>query len=420
MHHLFVLGVNHKTASLSLRERVAFGPERIDDALAALTSVPGVREGVILSTCNRTELYCAVDSGASEEVALWLSHFQHLAEDELQPALYQLQDGEAVRHLMRVAAGLDSLVLGEPQILGQVKQALDTASKQGAVKGLLNRLFQRTFGVAKRVRTETEIGAYGVSVAYVAVTLARQIFGDLSQVKVLLIGAGETIELVGQHLHGHSVSQMTVANRTLLRAQAIAGDWQADVITLNEIPQVLPDVDLVISSTASPLPILGKGLVERALKQRRNKPMLLIDIAVPRDIEEEVGELPDAYLYTVDDLQNIVAENQRHREQAARQAEQIVQDEREQFMNWFRSLSAQNHVRLYRQQADEIRQEQLAQALRKLEQGDDAAAVLSELSERLTNKLIHAPTEALRQAGEAEDKSSLLLLSQALRLDEKN
>ncbi len=420
MHHLFVLGVNHKTASLSLRERVAFGPERIDDALAALTSVPGVREGVILSTCNRTELYCAVDSGASEEVALWLSHFQHLTEDELQPALYQLQDGEAVRHLMRVAAGLDSLVLGEPQILGQVKQALDTASKQGAVKGLLNRLFQRTFGVAKRVRTETEIGAYGVSVAYVAVTLARQIFGDLSQVKVLLIGAGETIELVGQHLYGHSVSQMTVANRTLIRAQAIAGAWQADVITLNEIPQVLPEVDLVISSTASPLPILGKGLVERALKQRRNKPMLLIDIAVPRDIEEEVGELSDAYLYTVDDLQNIVAENQRHREQAARQAEQIVQDEREQFMNWFRSLSAQNHVRLYRQQADDIRQEQLAVALRKLEQGEDAAAVLSELSERLTNKLIHAPTEALRQAGEAEDKSSLLLLSQALRLDEKN
>ncbi|MBB6054148.1 glutamyl-tRNA reductase [Tolumonas osonensis] len=420
MHHLFVLGVNHKTASLSLRERVAFGPERIDDALAALTSVPGVKEGVILSTCNRTELYCAVDSGASEAVALWLSRFQHLTEDELQPALYQLQDGEAVRHLMRVAAGLDSLVLGEPQILGQVKQALDTASKQGSVKGLLNRLFQRTFSVAKRVRTETEIGAYGVSVAYVAVTLARQIFGDLSQVNVLLIGAGETIELVGQHLHGQSVAQMTVANRTLLRAQAIAGAWQADVITLNEIPQVLPDVDLVISSTASPLPILGKGMVERALKQRRNKPMLLIDIAVPRDIEEEVGELSDAYLYTVDDLQTIVAENQRHREQAARQAEQIVQDEREQFMNWFRSLSSQTQVRVYRQQADTIRQEQLALALRKIEQGEDAAAVLTELSERLTNKLIHTPTEALRQAGESDDKTALLLLSQALRLDEKN
>ncbi|NCB57680.1 MAG: glutamyl-tRNA reductase [Gammaproteobacteria bacterium] len=420
MHHLFVLGVNHKTASLSLRERVAFGPERIDDALTALTSVPGVREGVILSTCNRTELYCAVDSGASEEVALWLSRFQHLSDDELQPALYQMQDAEAVRHLMRVAAGLDSLVLGEPQILGQVKQALDTASKQGSVKGLLNRLFQRTFSVAKRVRTETEIGAYGVSVAYVAVTLARQIFGDLSQVKVLLIGAGETIELVGQHLYGQSVSQMTVANRTLLRAQAIAGAWQADVITLNEIPQVLPDVDLVISSTASPLPILGKGMVERALKQRRNKPMLLIDIAVPRDIEEEVGELSDAYLYTVDDLQSIVAENQRHREHAARQAEQIVQDEREQFMNWFRSLSAQTQVRTYRQQADAIRQEQLSQALRKLEQGEDAATVLAEFSERLTNKLIHAPTEALRQAGEAGDKTSLSLLSQALQLDEKN
>lgn len=420
MQHLFVLGVNHKTASLSLRERVAFGPERIDEALSALTSVPGVKEGVILSTCNRTELYCALEPGASEDVSSWLAKFQHLTEDELQPSLYHFQDAEAVKHLMRVSAGLDSLVLGEPQILGQVKQALDTASKKGAVKGLLNRLFQRTFSVAKRVRTETEIGAYGVSVAYVAVSLARQIFGDLSQVKVLLVGAGETIELAGQHLHGQSVKQMTVANRTLMRAQAIAGAWQANVITLNEIPDVLPDVDLVISSTASPLPILGKGMVERALRQRKYKPMLLIDIAVPRDIEEEVGELSDAYLYTVDDLQNIVAENQRHREQAARQAEQIVLEEREQFMGWFKGLSAQGLVRTYRQKSDEIRQEQLSLILKQLEQGGDPAQLMAQLSEQLTNKLIHTPTEALRRAGEKDDKAALLLLTQALGLENNN
>lgn len=420
MQHLFVLGVNHKTASLSLRERVAFGPERIDEALSALTSVPGVKESVILSTCNRTELYCAVEPGCSESVSSWLSQFQHLSDDELQPSLYHFQDAEAVKHLMRVSAGLDSLVLGEPQILGQVKQALDKATKQGSVKGLLNRLFQRTFSVAKRVRTETEIGAYGVSVAYVAVSLARQIFGDLSQVNVLLIGAGETIELAGQHLHGQSVKQMTVANRTILRAQAIATEWQANVITLNEIPDVLPDVDLVISSTASPLPILGKGMVERALRQRKYKPMLLIDIAVPRDIEEEVGELSDAYLYTVDDLQNIVEENQRHREQAARQAEQIVLEEREQFMGWFKGLSAQSLVRNYRQKADEIRQEQLALILKQLEQGGDPARLMTQLSEQLTNKLIHSPTEALRHAGEKDDKEGLMLLTQALGLENNN
>lgn len=417
MQHLFVLGVNHKTASVSLRERVAFGPERIDHALVSLLDVPGVQEGVILSTCNRTEIYCAVEQGAYDSVVSWLSHFQHIPTDEIQPSLYQYQDGEAVKHLMRVASGLDSLVLGEPQILGQVKQSLEMAVKHNTVSRLLQRLFQRTFGVAKRVRTETEIGAYGVSVAYVAVTLAKQIFGDLTDVKVLLIGAGETIELVGQHLHGQSVRQMTVANRTLQRAQTVAEPWQANVVTLNDIPEVLPDVDLVISSTASPLPILGKGLVERALKVRRNKPMLLIDIAVPRDIEAEVGDLADAYLYTVDDLQSIVAENQQHREQAARQAEVIVQDERQQFMQWLHGLSSQQEVRLYRSQSDAQRQQLLTEALHQLEKGDDPADVLNAFSQRLMNKLIHAPTEALRQAGEQNDQAQLLTLSQALQIE---
>ena len=414
---LFVLGLNHRTASLSLRERLAFGPEKLASALAALCQLDGVREGCLLSTCNRTEIYADVEPAAQAMLSLWWSQFCRVTPDELGSCLYQHQEGEAVRHLMRVACGLDSLVLGEPQILGQLKSAVEQARQQGAVKSLLGRLFERSFSVAKRVRTETEIGANGVSVAFVAVSLARQIFADLSQTQVLLIGAGETIELAGRHLQSHQVQHMTVANRTLARAQELASQWQADVITLNEIPTVLPDVDVVVSSTASPLPLLGKGLIERVLKQRRHKPMLLIDLAVPRDIEEEVGSLADAYLYTVDDLQGIVAENQSSRQQAARQAELLIDEEKEAFMAWYQGLPAQEQIRRYRQSAAQLQHDELQRALQLLSQGHAPDQVVTELAHRLTNKLIHAPTEALRQASEAGDRQTLALLSQSLRLD---
>lgn len=414
---LFVLGLNHRTASLSLRERLAFGPEKLASALAALCQLDGVREGCLLSTCNRTEIYADVEPAAQAMLSLWWSQFCRVTPDELGSCLYQHQEGEAVRHLMRVACGLDSLVLGEPQILGQLKSAVEQARQQGAVKSLLGRLFERSFSVAKRVRTETEIGANGVSVAFVAVSLARQIFADLSQTRVLLIGAGETIELAGRHLQSHQVQHMTVANRTLARAQELASQWQADVITLNEIPTVLPDVDVVVSSTASPLPLLGKGLIERVLKQRRHKPMLLIDLAVPRDIEEEVGSLADAYLYTVDDLQGIVAENQSSRQQAARQAELLIDEEKEAFMAWYQGLPAQEQIRRYRQSAAQLQHDELQRALQLLSQGHAPDQVVTELAHRLTNKLIHAPTEALRQASEAGDRQTLALLSQSLRLD---
>ncbi len=414
---LFVLGLNHRTASLSLRERLAFGPEKLASALAALCQLDGVREGCLLSTCNRTEIYVDVEPAAQAMLSLWWSQFCRVTPDELGSCLYQHQEGEAVRHLMRVACGLDSLVLGEPQILGQLKSAVEQARQQGAVKSLLGRLFERSFSVAKRVRTETEIGANGVSVAFVAVSLARQIFADLSQTRVLLIGAGETIELAGRHLQSHQVQHMTVANRTLARAQELASQWQADVITLNEIPTVLPDVDVVVSSTASPLPLLGKGLIERVLKQRRHKPMLLIDLAVPRDIEEEVGSLADAYLYTVDDLQGIVAENQSSRQQAARQAELLIDEEKEAFMAWYQGLPAQEQIRRYRQSAAQLQHDELQRALQLLSQGHAPDQVVTELAHRLTNKLIHAPTEALRQASEAGDRQTLALLSQSLRLD---
>ena len=414
---LFVLGLNHRTASLSLRERLAFGPEKLASALAALCQLDGVREGCLLSTCNRTEIYADVEPAAQAMLSLWWSQFCRVTPDEMGACLYQHQEGEAVRHLMRVACGLDSLVLGEPQILGQLKSAVEQARQQGAVKSLLGRLFERSFSVAKRVRTETEIGANGVSVAFVAVSLARQIFADLSQTRVLLIGAGETIELAGRHLQSHQVQHMTVANRTLARAQELASQWQADVITLNEIPTVLPDVDVVVSSTASPLPLLGKGLIERVLKQRRHKPMLLIDLAVPRDIEEEVGSLADAYLYTVDDLQGIVAENQSSRQQAARQAELLIDEEKEAFMAWYQGLPAQEQIRRYRQSAAQLQHDELQRALQLLSQGHAPDQVVTELAHRLTNKLIHAPTEALRQASEAGDRQTLALLSQSLRLD---
>ncbi len=414
---LFVLGLNHRTASLSLRERLAFGPEKLASALAALCQLDGVREGCLLSTCNRTEIYADVEPAAQAMLRLWWSQFCRVTPDELGSCLYQHQEGEAVRHLMRVACGLDSLVLGEPQILGQLKSAVEQARQQGAVKSLLGRLFERSFSVAKRVRTETEIGANGVSVAFVAVSLARQIFADLGKTRVLLIGAGETIELAGRHLQSHQVQHMTVANRTLARAQELASQWQADVITLNEIPTVLPDVDVVVSSTASPLPLLGKGLIERVLKQRRHKPMLLIDLAVPRDIEEEVGSLADAYLYTVDDLQGIVAENQSSRQQAARQAELLINEEKEAFMAWYQGLPAQEQIRRYRQSAAQLQHDELQRALQLLSQGHAPDQVVTELAHRLTNKLIHAPTEALRQASEAGDRQTLALLSQSLRLD---
>ena len=414
---LLVLGINHKTAQLSLRERLAFGPERIDEALAGLLALPGVHEGCILSTCNRTELYCVVEPGQQDALRQWWCRLQHVAQQELEPALYHYQEGEAVRHLMRVASGLDSLVLGEPQILGQLKEAFTRAQQQECARSLLGRLFQRAFAVAKRVRTETEIGANAVSVAYAAISLAKQIFADLAGLRVLLIGAGETIELAGRHLRAQQIGAMTVANRTLARAQVLASAWGADVITLDEIPLVLPSVDMVVSSTASPLPILGKGMLERALRARRHKPMLLIDLAVPRDVEAEVGELPDAYLYTVDDLQGIVAENQSTRLQAARQAEYLIEEERAAFMGWYHSLPSQEQIRAFRAQAHALQQIELARARQQLQQGEAAELVLAELAHRLTNKLIHAPTAALRQAGEAGDREALAILSQGLGLD---
>jgi glutamyl-tRNA reductase len=404
---LFTLGLNHKTAPVEIRERLTFGPDVIAGALRSLGQQPGVEEALILSTCNRTEIYAVIGAEAEPRVRKWLSDFHGLPRDSVNPYLYHHQDLAGVQHLLRVSSGLDSMVLGEPQILGQVKSAFKIASQAGATGKLLGRLFQHAFAVAKQVRTDTSIGTSPVSVAFAAVSLARQIFSDLSQQCALLIGAGETIELAARHLHQHGIGRMVVANRTVERAQGLAGQFDAYAIALTELSHHLAEADIVISSTASPLPVLGKGAMESALKKRKHRPVFLVDIAVPRDIEAEVGELEDAYLYTVDDLQEVVEDNMRSRWEAAKQAEEIVELNADEFMGWVRSLDAVSLVQGYRGQAEAMRDEVLQRALRQLANGKPADETLRYLAHTLTNKLIHVPSTRIRQAGAAGENQLL-------------
>ncbi|WP_305816166.1 glutamyl-tRNA reductase [Photobacterium leiognathi] len=417
---LLALGINHKTASVDLREKVAFSPEKLTLALQQLKNHPEVLSGVIVSTCNRTEVYCEISQSGPGVIIDWLTKFHQITVEELMPSLYFHEEQAAARHLMRVACGLDSLVLGEPQILGQVKQSYSESKDIEAVGGTLEKLFQKTFTVAKRVRTETDIGGNAVSVAYAACSLARQIFESLSGVTILLVGAGETIELVSRHVVEQGCNSLIVANRTRERAEGIAREFGAEVISLEEIPEHLHRADIVISSTASPLPIVGKGMVEAALKQRRHQPMLLVDIAVPRDIEQQVGELNDAYLYSVDDLHSIVEKNREQRKVAAIQAEAIVSEESAAFMQWLRSLEAVDSIRDYRQFADQIKQELLQRSLQAIANGTDPEKALAELSNKLTNKLIHAPTKAMQQVAKNGESDKLVVIREALGLDSYN
>lgn len=414
---IFALGVNHKTASVALREQVAFTPEQLHQALPALREQTGVAEAVILSTCNRTELYC--HGATSTDMLLgWLAGYHRIPLEQLREHCYAYQDDAAIEHLMAVASGLDSLVLGEPQILGQVKQAYQFARNQASVGTVMERLFQSTFRVAKTVRSETKVGENAVSVAFAAVNLARQIFAELPQSRVLLVGAGDTAELVAQHLTEHGVQQLMVANRTLERAQVVANRFQGQAHTLGELPELLPQADIVISSTASPLPIVGKGLIEKALKERKRRPILLIDLAVPRDIEEQVNELDGAYLYTVDDLQGIITENLRNREEAAEEAKVIIAEHTEAFSAWLRQLDHVDVIRDYRQRVQQMAQEQLQRAQNQLTSGKSPEAVLQELTQRLTNQFLHQPTQLMREAGAAGDDLTLAVFQRLIADDE--
>lgn len=414
---LLAIGLNHKTAPIEVRERLTFGPDIIAGALRDLKGRPGINEAVVLSTCNRTELYCAVADGGEETVRAWLGGFHGIDSERLNPYLYAYAERDAIAHLLRVASGLDSMVLGEPQILGQVKSAYQTAADCTATGKLLCRLFQHAFSVAKTVRTDTAIGSSPVSVAFAAVSLARQIFSDLSKQTAMLIGAGETIELAARHLYQNGIGRIIVANRTVERAHELASQFDGFAITLTEITNHLAGADIVISSTASPLPVLGKGAVERALKARRRRPMFMVDIAVPRDIEPEVASLNDVYLYTVDDLQGVVDEGLRSRQEAAIQAEEIIALHAEEFMAWLRSLDAAGLIHDYRHRAERLRDEVLERAQRQLEAGKAPAEVLSFLAHTLTNKLLHAPSTRLRQAARDGDAEILVAANELFQLD---
>ncbi|MCC4291140.1 glutamyl-tRNA reductase [Vreelandella aquamarina] len=410
---LLALGINHRTATVAVREQVAFTPTQLESALAELRSLPHISEAAVLSTCNRTELYCVTDTAGEQTVLDWLGRFHNLRVEELSRCAYHYHDNDAARHLMRVAVGLDSMVLGEPQILGQLKDAYQQARQAKGLGGELERLFQHTFAVAKQVRTETGIGKNPVSVAYAAVSMASRIFDDFSRANALLIGAGETIELVARHLHEAGVRQLTVANRTRERAEQVSSSLGGTAITLPEIPDALEHADIVISSTASPLPILGKGMVERALKKRRHRPVFMVDIAVPRDIEPEVGELADVFLYTVDDLEEVIEENRRHRQVAADQAESLIEHGVGSWQHERRIRNGGEVIRDYRRHGEALRDQARDQALERLAKGEDPVKVVERLAHQLASRLMHQPTLTIREAASQENHD---LLSAAPRL----
>ena len=412
--NLVAVGVNHTTADVELRERLAFSTQQAQAALASLRDVPGVCEAALLSTCNRTELYCLTDDSAPDLVA-WMAERRHLSRDKIEPVLYQHQGEEALEHMMRVAGGLDSLVLGEPQILGQMREAYARAHEAGLLNGELSRLFQEVFSVAKRIRTETGIGANPVSVAYAAVSFARHIFADLKKSRALLICAGEMIELVARHLSEQQVREITIANRTQARASELAASVGGRGISLEELPVALENADILISCTAAPLPILGKGMVERALKQRRHRPMFMVDIAVPRDIEPEVGNLDDVYLYTVDHLQEAIQENVRARQDAAREASELIRDAIVRHRRQRREQDAVGVLRDYRENRTRMAADELDKALQQLNNGGDAEEVLRRFQHSLVNKWLHSPSVALRKMA-AEGRAEALLVARELLL----
>lgn len=410
---LIALGLNHQTAPVSLREQIAFDSERTGPALRELLGLPGVREAALLSTCNRTEIYASIEDGHESLAVDWLARNRGMGETTLRDYLYRHADADAVRHLFRVATGLDSLVLGEPQILGQVKQAWSMAREASALGSPMDRLFQQCFSVAKRVRTDTRIGANPVSVAFAGVRLAQQVFAELDRATVMLVGAGETVELAARHLVDARVKRLLVANRTLDHAQQLASRFGGYALGLQDIGRHLAEADVVICATASRDPVILKSAVESALAQRRHRPMFMLDLAVPRDIEASVAELDDVYLYTIDDLELVIEENRRSRRDAATEAEAIIDLQVEHFMRWWRGAQRQDVLKRLRGHGENLRDQALVRARQQLLAGRDPEDVLQQLAHGLTNKLLHAPTTALRQAALGGDVE---LLRQAEKL----
>lgn len=430
---LHLVGINHNTAGIDLREKVAFPPEIVADALQQLFGLDIVSEAVILSTCNRTEIYTSLaepkseegsedqlqdsaeESGEEKQQALlqWLSEYHELDSADVSRCLYSFAGDDVIRHLMKVSCGLDSMILGEPQILGQIKSAYAVSKDLRVVSSELGSAFEESFSIAKEVRTDTAIGENPVSVAYAAVSLAERIFNNLPSLSILLIGAGRTVELVARHLVEKGVKKLVVANRTLDNALEIANRFSGHGALLSDIPELLVDADIVVSSTNSQLPLLGKGTVERALRERRHKPMLLVDLAVPRDIEQEVAQVADAYLYSIDDISSVIEDSQKSRADAAAQAESIIERGVEEYRKKLRSLNAVATLRAFRGKADEIREAELQKAIKSLDKGESAEQVIESLARGITNKLIHSPSVQMKEAS-AEGRDDILTLIQEM------
>jgi glutamyl-tRNA reductase len=411
---LFAFGINHQTAPLALREQVVFNAENLVQALRDLVDRNPVKEAAIISTCNRTEVYC--DTAEPRQALSWLAEYHKLKAQQLEPYVYQLPREQAVKHAFRVASGLDSMVLGEPQILGQFKDAVRTAEEAGTLGLLLNKLFQRTFSVAKAVRSETEIGASTVSMASAAVRFAERIYPSIAEQSTLFIGAGEMIELTATHFGARHPRHMTFANRTVERAQGLAERFRGRAISLNDLPSQLAVHDIIVSCTASMLPIIGKGLIESALRARKHRPLLIVDLAVPRDVETEVGALDDVFLCTVDDLGKMAREGLDKRESAVAQAEAIIETQVGDFMQWFDNRELVPTIRALRDDAERARRHEVERAVRLLARGDDAAKVLEQLSHSLTNKFLHAPTHALNHANDDEREQLVNMLRRLYQL----
>jgi glutamyl-tRNA reductase len=417
--HLLTLGLNHQTAPLALRERVAFVPEEVGGTITRLrdrladANRGRLTEAAIVSTCNRTELYCAVEQpqAAGPALADFVAEEKRLDADEFRRSAYLLPQADAVRHAFRVASGLDSMVLGEPQILGQMKQAERLSRAAGGLGLLLNHLFQRTFAVAKEVRSSTEIGAHSVSMAAAAVRVAESIFGELTDSDVLLVGAGEMIELTATHIAARRPKSITVANRTVERAASLAHRFQGRAMCLADLPDSLARFDIVVSCTASTLPIIGLGMVERAVKHRRHRPMFIVDLAVPRDVEPEVARLEDVYVHTVDDLGRIVATGTENRQAAVAQAEAIIETRVRDFDAWIRSRAAVPVIQGLRSRAESLSAQEIDRARKLLARGESPEAVIEKLAQALTNKFLHAPVSALHQAAGQDEASRAQLLA---------
>jgi len=416
---LFTIGISHHTAPIEIREKVAISQSEYSNRVRELCALPGIEEVVILGTCNRTEIYCLSTAAGQSELIEWVRQSSAIPASELDQHLYQHEGEDAARHLIRVASGLDSLVLGETQILGQLKDAWQQAHDAGGLGRVLNRLFQHSFNAAKSIRTNSGISDHTVSVAYTAVVLARQIFGDLTTKTVVLVGAGDMIQLCGRYLRDHGIANLLIVNRSLAKAEELAAEMGASALTLDQLDQALPRADILISSTASPEPVIRKSDIKAALRLRRHRPMFLVDIAVPRDIDPAVSRVKDVYLYTIDDLQQVVDENMEQRSAAALSAASEVDDAVTGFMRWLSGIRVSRTLKRIRENSHEFEQELTEWALRKLEAGQDPSEVLSQMTRTLTNKILHLPSKRLREAAENQDYEVLKAADRIFRKEQQ-